>query len=415
MQRALGAFCLLLLPLVSASSGQDAPPVIVAEVVEAEVHIGYRVVGTVAPLRTATIGSGVAGRVDEFLVDVGQPVEEGQPVARLRTQTLEIERAAALAELDLFAQQLAELENGSRVEEIEEAEALASGAEAAMKNADAQLKRLQVLSASRAATDADLENAQERANFTQFALRAAEARLASVRRGPRQEQIAQAKARLELQRQNVRLIEDRIQKHTLFAPFDGFVAAEYTEIGAWISSGDPVVQVIQLDEVEIQAPVTAESATKLRRGDTIRVEFPELPDKLLTGSVHRIVPIADPRSRTFPVHVRLKNEFRDEAPLLMAGMLARLDLPAGQRQAMPLVPKDALVLNDRERAVFVVDLEPSQNGSERIGTVRKVPVELGVATEDRIQVSGDLNAGQLVVIYGNERLVSGTRVSLVDP
>ncbi len=405
------------LGLQSTLSGQsaDIKPVIVATVTEQAVNTGYRVVGSVAPLRTSTIGSAADGRVEQFLVEVGQAVESGQPLARLRTRTLEIELAAAQAELDLYNQLLLEKENGARIEEIAEEEARVKGARAAMDNAQAQLRRLESLSTSLAASEADLENARERLNLAEAAHAATVAVLDRIRKGPRVEQIAQAKAQVELQTQRVLLIQDRIEKHTILAPFDGFVSAEYTEIGAWISAGDPVAQIIQLDEVEINAPVTADYATKLRRGTTIRVEFPELPHKLLTGTIDRIVPVAESRARTFPVLIRMKNEIADGTPLLLSGMLARVDLPAGRQANLPLVPKDALVLNERDRAVFVVDLDKDRSsGGLMTGVVRKVAVELGVALGNKIQVSGELSAGQLVVVVGNERLVPGTRVSIVE-
>lgn len=396
--------------------GDQHLPVVVSRVVEAEVKSGQRVVGTVKPLRASTIGSAVDGRVREFLANDGEAVEKGQVLARLRTETLEIELAAAEAELDLYQQQLVELKNGSRLEDITEAEANMQSAEAALKNATSKMRRMESLRATSAASTSDLENAREQYAATGFALKATEALLHRIQAGPRPESIAQASAQVELQQQRVNLLQDRMTKFTIEAPFDGFVAAEFTEVGAWIMRGDPIAQVIQMDEVEIQAQVTAEHAVQLRRGDTIRVEFPELPDQLLTGTVDRIVPVAEARARTFPVYVRMKNTVRDGSPMLMAGMLARVDLPAGQRQKLPLVPKDSLVLNETDRTVFVVELDSTSGSGEdaqRTGTVRKVSVDLGVAVAGRIQVRGKIRVGDLVVVVGNERLIPGAKVKIL--
>ncbi len=423
----------LLLPLISlvlltgpSVAGQESPKdapakVVVARVIESPINEGRRVVGTVNPLRTSTIGSAVDGRVAEFLIDHGEPVSENQPLARLRSETLEIELAAAGAELILFEQQLTELENGSRSEDIDELRAKLAGAKAAEKHAASRLTRMEKLFGSSATSEIDVDDAREQADATRFAAKAAEALLKRIEAGPRVEQIAQAQTRVQLQTHKVRLIEDRITKHTIVAPFDGFVAAKYTEVGAWISQGDPIAQVVQLDEVEIEAPTTAENAVQLRRGDRIRIEFPELPDQLFIGEFERIVPVADPRARTFPVYIRMKNQIRDGAPILLAGMLARVDLPTGQRQSVPLVTKDALVLNEKDCAVFIVDPDSTSNpkdpitpGAEPKGTVRKVRVELGIANGELIQVRGQLKSGDLVVTVGNERLRAGDKVTIVQ-
>ena len=238
---------------------------------------------------------------------------------------------------------------------------------------------------------------------------AAEALLDRVKNGPRKEQIAQAAAQVELQKQRLNQIKDRINKCTIVAPFDGFISSEYTEVGNWINRGDPIVQIIQLDEIEIHAPVTAESVVRLRKGDVIRVEFPELPNEIFTGTIARIVPVAAARARTFPVHIRLKNRIENETPLLLAGMLARVEVPVGQRKSLPLVPKDALVLNGNDRFVYVVE----SNGKLE-GTVRKVTVDLGVAVDNQIQVIGKLKVGDLIVVEGNERLVPNTKVKFAS-
>ncbi len=221
--------------------------------------------------------------------------------------------------------------------------------------------------------------------------------------------MAQADAQVSLQIERVNLIKDRLSKHTIVAPFDGYISAEFTEVGAWINGGDMVATVVELSRVEIETPATAEVVTQLRPGVSIRVEFPEFPSKLMIGSVDRIVPVADPRSRTFPVLVKLENEWQDGQPVLLAGMLARVHLPIGDSTLRPMVPKDALVLNGQDRSIFVID--PNPDGTT--GIARKVAVQLGVASEGWIQVDGDVQEGQLVVIEGNERLQPDSEVTIV--
>jgi HlyD family secretion protein len=403
--------CLLTLlfggPLLAQSAVEVAP------VVVREVNLGRRVVGTVQPVRVSTIGSALDGRVLVFDVNAGDPVREGQRLAQLRPDTFLLQLAAAKAQLELNRQQLAELENGSRAEDIEEAEANMMAAKAASDNATKKLARLTELVKSRAASDAELEDANEQADATRFNRMAAEATLKRLRSGPRIELIAQAKAQVDLQMQQVRLLEDQVEKLSIKSPFDGFVAAEFTEVGAWISRGDPIAEVVQLDVVEVLVPVTSEIVVHLREGDPIRVEFPELPNEIFVGTIERVVPVADTRSRTFPVYVRMDNEMVNGAPKLKAGMLARVDVPTGRREPMPLVPKDALVLNGDQRSVFIIDPDPKDPG-DSAGIARRIPVTLGVAVGGLIQVGGDLDANDWVVVEGNERLLPGSGVNIVS-
>ena len=399
--------------LVAVSAGQiRAQPgsVEVTHVIERELNVGHRVVGSVTPIRSSTVGTAVDGRVMEFLVDVGDAVTKGDVLAKLRTGTLEIELKAAEAELDLRKEELHELENGSRPEEISEARARMLAAQAIRQNESSNLTRLEQLVKRQAVNPTDLDDARARAESTGQILIALQAALSRIESGPRGEQIAQAQARVDLQQAQVELTNDRILKYTIRAPFDGFVTAEHTEVGEWVSNADPIVDVIALDQVEILCNVPAEQAVRLQRGRDIRIEFQELPGEVFTGRIDQVVPIADSRTRTFPVIIRLQNRMHDDGrPLLLAGMLARAVLPTGTLTTMPLVPKDALVLNGNRRYVFIVDPGAGANTPSK---VRSVPVTLGVSDAELIQVDGALKAGDVVVVRGNERLKPGQEVTV---
>ena len=395
----------------SGQSPDDRASVVVTQVVEREVRAGHRTVGTVIPIRSSTVGSAVDGRVVEFFSELGDAVTQGQPLAKLRTETLEIELAARKVELQLHREELAELQNGSRPEEIAEARARMLAARAVQKNSETRLRRIETLFERNSINETDLDDAREREEAAQQMLLALEAMLKRIEAGPRKEQIAQAQARVALQNEKVRLIEDRISKFTICTPFAGFISAEHTEVGEWIAQGDPVADVIALNEVDVRCGVPAKQAVKLERGIDVRIEFPELPGENFSGTVTRIVPTADMPTRTFPVNIRLQNRVADGRPILMAGMLARAILPTGQRSRRPLVPKDALVLQGSRREVYVVETTGEQ---PHCGRVQAVPVSLGISDGSLIQVDAPLRAGQLVVVLGNERLRDGQEVVITQ-
>ena len=137
------AACLLASPTVAQPPGAPAPAVVVAPVVERSVAATQTFVGTVQPLRRATIGSAVDGRVVEFPINEGERVEAGQKLAQLLTDTITLELATAQAELELRRQRLIELRNGSRPEEIEQARARMAAAEARSAFADARRDRVE--------------------------------------------------------------------------------------------------------------------------------------------------------------------------------------------------------------------------------------------------------------------------------
>jgi multidrug efflux pump subunit AcrA (membrane-fusion protein) len=117
---------------LSAQAPKVPPPpkVLVTPIIEKTVAAGQTFVGTVKPLRKSIVGSAVAGRVEEYLVNEGDRVKKGQPIAKLRTGIIQAELDAAAAELKVRQAELNELENGARPAELDQAKARLAMAEA---------------------------------------------------------------------------------------------------------------------------------------------------------------------------------------------------------------------------------------------------------------------------------------------
>jgi multidrug efflux pump subunit AcrA (membrane-fusion protein) len=367
-------------------------------------------VGTVLPSRRSTVGSAVDERVIELHVNDGDWVREGESLAQLRTITVELELAAAKAELTLREHELTELRNGSRPEEIAQAKASRARAEALYQYAKSRLERTEALYAKGNITSKEeLEEVRSQAAAAEQSLLEAQAAYELATEGPRQEKILQAEARVEMQKVEVARLEDHLGKFTIRAPYDSYVIAEHTEVGQWISRSDPVVEVAAIDPVEITVAVPETYIASLRAGMSASVMLDAVAGKVYPAAISRIVPQADVRSRSFPVKIDLSNPRGDDGHELKAGMLAHVTLAVGRPQPALLVPKDALVLGGRMPLVYVVENDPKKQA-----TVRAVPVQLGVADRGDIQVTGDLKAGQKVVVRGNERLRPGTQVMAVE-
>lgn len=386
------------------AQGPPAALVAVSPVVEREVAASQAVVGTVMPLRMATIGSAVDGRVIEFPLNEGDRVERGGILAQLLTDTVQLDLAAAEAQLELRQQELAELKNGTRPGELEQAKARMTSAQARWQYA--QARRARADKVGEAMSDEEREEMSALAIEGEQAYLDAKAAYQLAVEGPRKEQIAQAAAQVAMQQATVDLLKYHLKKHTVTSRFAGYVTAEHTEVGQWLKQGDPVAEVAALDEVEVVAQVVEQYVTHVRAGMTVSVEIPSIPGQLFAGVVSAVVPQADVQARTFPVKIRVKNQITEDQPLVKPGMYARVLLPTGNKQMAIVVSKDALVLGGPQPVVFVVDAAPNA----KQGKTRPVNVKLGVAEGNMIQVTGGLEAGQLVVVQGNERLRPGQDV-----
>lgn len=401
-----------------------APPpaaVIVATVQEKPIADSRSFVGTLSPLQRSTIGSAVDGRVIEVPVDEGDWVEQGQPLCRLLTRTIEIEIAGAKAELQLRQQEYEEMQAGSRPEEIARAKAQVEESRALMVFAQEKQRRWQKLFVSGNSTSKEeIELANSQALAAEQAFVAAQADYDLAVKGPREEKVAQALARKLFAEEQVNLLTDRLEKYTIKAPFDGYVVAKHSEQGEWIKSGELVAEVIAIDPIEVTVNVPEnyiaglQAAVAEYEGRNEAAPAEVLIDSFGTepyqGQVVRIVPQADLRSRTFPVKVHVANPKVGRSHLLKAGMLASVVLPIGEEVSATLVPKDALVLGGKSPQVLVLAANPQDKSQ----IARAVAVETGLSEGGWIQVKGNIQPGQQVIVRGNERIRDGQPVQILS-
>jgi len=388
----------VLLSLLSAAPAraQGMPPALVevAPVEMRTVAAGRTFVGTIRADRESVVGAEVSGRIAEMLVREGDVVKEGQPLARIKSRIVEARLAAAKADIRMREAELEELHNGTRPEDLEQARARVARDKAEVDYRAWQSEKAADLYERKSTTAADVQE-------TQFALKAAQGRLAEseaalrlAEEGPRKERIAQAEASLESRRAVLAQLEEELAQHTVTAPFDGWVVAKRAELGQWVGTGDAIAVVASLAVVEMVAAVPQDAVQGIRVGEQVEVTT----RGRLPGTVVAVVPEADLRGRTFPVRIRVENPMDDGVPRLKAGMLARVTLAVGDAVPTLLVPKDAIVLGGPAPVVWVVD----QGGGGKV-----VPVEIGAGYGDKVGVKAQLAEGDRVVVRGNERLMPG--------
>jgi RND family efflux transporter MFP subunit len=236
--------------------------------------------------------------------------------------------------------------------------------------------------------------------------------------GPRKEKIAQAAALAAAREEEVRQLEDRLEKFTIKAPFQGFVISKHSEAGSWIKRGGPVVDMVEIDPMEVTVAVpefsipaltdAARAASEAGEPLTALAKIDSLPGRPFVAQLEKIVPQADLRTRTFPVKLVVPNPRRGEHHELLAGMICHIVLPLGRTQEAILIPKDALVLGGPAPLVYVAEADAFIKH-----VARAMPVQIGTAHGSLLAVTGELQPGMLVITRGNERVMPGQSLQIL--
>lgn len=227
----------------------------------------------------------VAGRVKERLVDEGDRVAAGQVVARLEDEDQRHDLAEREAEVQAAAAALAELQAGSRPEEIAQAEAALERVKAEEERLRTDFLRQQELFKKEVIAARDMDTARSRYETSRASVREAAERLTLVRRGPRRETIDQARARL----QDVRVALDRAKTRqgytTLVSPVAGYVLSKNVEAGELVAAGTPIVTIGDLGSVWLRAYVRETDLGRVKLGQPARVTSDTWPGKAYDGRV----------------------------------------------------------------------------------------------------------------------------------
>lgn len=340
-------FCTLIVAGVALAS-DDGPlsRVSYTEVRQRDVSRELELPGTVEAPKSSRVASEVEGIVAELLVREGQHVKEGAPLAKLRTDALELDLARATADLREAAARLAQAKNSrERAQELFDGEVLS----------------------------------REQLDEARFEFDAWRGRV----------------DRLDAEIQRTEL---DIERSTIRAPFAGVVTSKATEVGEWIGKGATVVEMLSPYVLEIRVDVPERHFAQVRTGAAAAVRFDSLPGVLVKGRVTTVVPKANAASRTFPMKIRIDND----GQRIGAGMLAKVVLTTGDSRNAQLVPKDAVITRGDDRFVYVldekqtVDLVPVKTG---VASGDWVEVDGSLAKGDKVITRGNerIRPGQKVL------------------
>jgi membrane fusion protein (multidrug efflux system) len=224
----------------------------------------------------------------------------------------------------------------------------------------------------------------------------------------------------------------------IVAPISGVIAKRSVKVGNLVTVNQALFQIVDMDPLQAVLNVPERDLGTLKAGQPVHLRVDALPDHDFDGIVARIAPVVDATSGTF----RATCEFRDTTKTLKPGMFGRIDVVYDQRHDALVVPRSALVEEDGESAVFVIEpappkkaddkakdkdkkAEPKAKAGEAVAAEKKPDVPLfvakrrvvktGYSESDRVEVRDGLKDGERVITIGRNAVRDGTEVTVITP
>ena len=313
--------------------------------------------GNLVPRARVGLKPRVPGAIERMLVDIGQSLREGQPVATIDRREIDAQADAMAASVNV-------------------AKAGLESAEAALANAELELERSRTLFEKGALP-------RQRLDAAETANKAALAQRELARASQAQADAALRRAR-EVQRDT-----------TLVSPVAGHVVERNYDPGA-IPGDLPVVVVADIRQLKLEAGVSEFEAGRLKRGLPAVVAVQAKPGQTFTGELAAIVPEVDERNRHFRIEVRVANA--DGA--LLSGMYATARLVLTRAEQVLTLPREAVATRDGKRLVLKVDGDK----------VSSVVVTEGLNDGRLVQILSGISAGDQVISDARRQLPADARV-----
>jgi HlyD family secretion protein len=299
-------------PAVAKAADESAPPQrsAAAEPVSREVLIAS---GYVVAHHKHELGTKVSGRVEWIGVEKGDFVRKGQPLLKLEDREFRAQLDQAQASLMVAEQRVAELEAGSRPEEIDRAEAELARSRAELENARLEYERLASLLKQGVVADQEVDNAKSRMEMAEGTVGSAEKTFELLQLGPRDEQILQARAEVERARGAVDYARTMLDATVIRAPITGTVLRRIAEVGEMLTTSfagtsgakSAGVALADLNDLQVELDISQTDFNRLT-GDLDCLMTPEAyPDLKYQCEIDEISPEADRQKASIQVKVRV--------------------------------------------------------------------------------------------------------------
>lgn len=380
--------------------------------------------GMIEPVQSLNLSFKNPGTVIVVAVDQGQEVKKGQLLLAQDDRDQQAQVVSARANLRSAQARLEELVNGNRPEDIASARAEEAGGRVAKDTASTQLERVKALHEQGAATQKELDDAQN--NYASVLARweQAKSRLKLMEEGTRPEQIEQAKAAVNTAEVQLALAENNLEAMRLSAPFNGIVAEVNATVGQRVTgvtvsgtdnSARPLLSVVS-QKLRARAQVNEADIGQVAPGQQATFVVNAFPERKFSARATAVAPQAITVNNIQFYDVIL--EIVGNPAGLKAGMPCNLEIVKANRDNVLTVPRQALSFARSYATAQNLQLPTGSRSRSMVnrgavlvlknGRVELRPIELGISSNEMVEVAAGLAQGEQVVTGQKNALTGGS-------
>jgi membrane fusion protein (multidrug efflux system) len=211
-----------------------------------------------------------------------------------------------------------------------------------------------------------------------------------------QQERDEAYAKWRLDEASVRLAKAQLAKTSIKAPFAGTLGLRQVSLGDYIQPGQPLVNLEAIKQLKVEFSIPEKYLAEVKTGQKVALQSDAYPQRSFSAQVYAIDPQVNEQSRSLMVRGLLDNAEHQ----LLPGQFVKVQLRVATRTDALFIPEQALIPQPKTKLVFkVVD-----------GKAQMVPVETGTRLKGWVEITSGLQAGDMVVTGGHQKIGPGSPV-----
>ncbi len=216
------------------------------------------------------------------------------------------------------------------------------------------------------------------------------------------QELESIRAEVKEQEAEVTLAKEELEKTIIRAPFEGVLSERQVCKGAFVSEGDELVRLQDLDPIRLIFDVPQKDIPFIKEGDPINATTDVYPSKTFEGIVEAIEPAVNEKTRSVTVYAT----FANKQEKLLPGMYGNAKLKVSTNSSTTLyIPEQALVI--RPDGVFVY------KNVEKKAVL--TPITIGQRLQDMAEILTGLQLNDEIVLDGQDKLNDGTPITIGQP
>lgn len=356
--------------------------------------------GKIEPIQNFEAHAPAATTVKRLLVKEGDHVRQGQLLLQLDDASIRSQAAAAEAKVKAAQANRSAQNNGGTQEELIALSAQLIKAQSARDVAQRKVDALRRLAQQGAASPGEVRAGEDALQAAQADLNSAQQKRTDRYSKPEvakvQGEAAEAQAAYDA-------AEDALSKSTVRAPFDGIVYSLAVKQGAFVQTGDLLLQEADLSKVLVRTFVDEPDIGRLQPGQRVEVTWDAIPSRVWTGAVTTIPAVVKPHLNR---NVGETTCTIDNADLrLLPNVNVGVTIVAAEHDNVLTLQRDAVRADDTKPYVFKI-----------VGDrLHRQPVEISLQNLTRVEVTSGLSEGATVALSTEDArpLFDGAAVKII--